>query len=499
MSLKSILTHTIKYLLGLSKVRLVQAIEVLRDRYFELESENKLLKEEIGRYKAEEEKQKIKAVNQQANQPTSKQPEWELKGVGNDGYGKRKGRGKKGRSGAGNKAKNRSITHQETAKVERCKNCGADLTNEPVLESKNIRIIEDIPPVQTRPQVIEVIQEKKFCHNCKKVVTAQSELALPKSDFGLNTTVKTVYLWVGLCLPFTRISSYLTTFFGQTISTAGLSSHVIRIAKIMDPVYGEILDIIKSAGILHADETGWRVNGKNWWLWVFGTLDAAYYTIDNSRGKDVVRKTMGGIFTGVLVVDGWRAYMSLFCEQQTCMAHVLRKIRKLHKAFPDLVCVYRYYVKLRKILKDGERLQLQRAGLGEDIFIRRRNKLHQRLDALQYWDNPNNVLQGIIKIVDRQRPRILTFVDNEGVACHNNYAEYLIRIGVLKRKVSFGSKSAQGASAYAVLLSIYTTCRLRNISFTDFLHQSLKHNIRFGKPMLIKEYIQKKETLAMAA
>lgn len=499
MGLQSVLTITIQYLLGLSKRKLVSAIEILRKRHFELESENKFLKQELERYKAEEEKRKIKAVNLKSNQPTSKQPEWELKGVGNDGHGKKKGRGKQSRLGAGNKAKSSLITRQETAKVEICDNCGADLSNEPVLESKNIRIIQDIPPVQIQPEVIEVVQEKKFCHSCKKVITAHSELALPKSDIGINTTIMLSYMWVSLCLPFTRISSYLTAFYGQTITTAGLSAHVIRVAKIMAPVYEEILDTIKSAGILHADETGWRVNGKNWWLWVFGTLDTAYYTIDSSRGKDVVRRVMGEIFTGVLVVDGWRAYMSLFCEQQTCMAHVLRKIRKLYKAFPDLVCVYQYYLKLRKILKDGEQLQLQRTELGEDTFNRRRNKLHQRLDALQSWENPNAVLQNIIEIVNRQRSRILTFVDHQGVPCHNNYAEYLIRIGVLKRKVSFGSKSAKGANAYAVLLSIYTTCKLRNIPFAGFMHQSLTHYIRFGKPMLFKEYLEKTQALATAA
>ena len=142
---------------------------------------------------------------------------------------------------------------------------------------------------------------------------------------------------------------------------------------------------------------------------------------------------------------------------------------------------------------------MQRTELGEDTFNRRINKLHQRLDALQSWENPNAVLQNIIKIVNQQKSRILTFVDNQGVPCHNNYAEYLIRIGVLKRKVSFGSKSAKGAMAYAVLLSIYTTCKLRNIPFVDFMNQSLTHYIRFGKPMLFKEYLRKMEALAVAA
>ncbi|MEM6967276.1 MAG: transposase [Bacteroidota bacterium] len=115
------------------------------------------------------------------------------------------------------------------------------------------------------------------------------------------------------------------------------------------------------------------------------------------------------------------------------------------------------------------------------------------------------MLAQIIKKVGHQRPCIVTFVEHPRVSCHNNYGEYLIRIGVLKRKVSFGSKSVKGAQAYATLLSIYTTCKLRNISFMDFMKRSLIHFIQNGKPMLLKEYAQnleqeiQDEVLAQAA
>jgi hypothetical protein len=79
-------------------------------------------------------------------------------------------------------------------------------------------------------------------------------------------------------------------------------------------------------------------------------------------------------------------------------------------------------------------------------------------------------------------------VEHPGVPMHNNYAEYLIRIGVLKRKISGGSVSVEGANAYAVLRSIYTTCRLRGISFRRYLKASLKHYIRTAKPLLIGAY-----------
>ncbi len=497
MSLQSILASVFNRFTYFSKEKLLLILKDLISKYKILDKkyetqklENKILKEKILEFESKEIKAKIQEVNKSYSKPTSKQAEWEDKGIGNDGKWKRKRRGKQERKGSGNKPKNSIVTVEKTATVESCAFCGNDLSEQESVGSTNTRIIEDIPKLPIKLEVIKVVQEKKYCSECQKVTTAKSDLALPKSDFGLNTSVATVYLWIAIGLSFSRISSVLQTFFSQQISTSGLSKQVIRISKIMTDVYAEILEDIRKSGILQADETGWRINGDNWWLWVFGTKTSAYYTIDKSRGKDVVRKTLGEIFEGVLVVDGWGAYLSLICEQQSCMAHLLRKIRKLHAAFPKLRSIRAFYVKFRKILRDGERLQKQRKQLGEDIFDRRLRKLHQRLDELLKWKNPNDILADIIKKVIRQRPRILTFVKYADVPCHNNFAEYLMRIGVLKRKISFGSKSPKGAEAYAILLSIYTICRLRQISFVDFMRASLKQYIKTGKTMLIKEYVE---------
>jgi transposase len=361
--------------------------------------------------------------------------------------------------------------------------CGRDLSDQGCLESCNERIIEDIPAPPEETVVTQVRQEKKYCHDCKEVVTAKSDLALPGADMGLNATVLVCYLWVALCLPYTKITEYLATFFRLSISTSGLSRHVIRVARILKEVHAEILNDIKKGTTLHADETGWRVRGRNWWLWVFGTQDTAYFTVDKTRGSLVVRRVLGEIFLGVLVVDGWSAYLSLLCEQQSCLSHLLRKVRKFRDTFPHLTDIVKFYVKFRRIIRDGERLQKDRDQLGEMVFQRRLKRLKKRLVDVLQWPNPDNVLAEIIKKVKRQQSRILTFVEHPGVPFHNNYAEYLIRIGVIKRKISGGSVSAEGAEAYAILLSIFATCKLRKISFPKYLKATLQHYIKHGKPL----------------
>ncbi len=490
MKIKDIVSVTYAALSKLSRNSLLRTIQILREECIKLSERNNTLEAQNKKLKEELKNQKIKSVNRDANKPSSKRPEWNKSGVGNDGKEKknRKGRGKKPRKGAGNRPKKLKPDRTEKETVDNCSLCGKDLSEQKVLESSNGRIIEDIPDVIERPEVIKVEQEKKYCPDCKEVITAKSELALPKADIGLNSTILICYLWVALCLPFTKIRDYLKAFFGKDISTSGLSRHVIRVSKIMGDVYKEILGDINNAVTLHADETGWRVRGKNWWLWVFGTQESAYFTVDQSRGGSVVRRVLGEIFLGLLVVDGWSAYLKLICEQQSCMAHLMRKIRKFRDAFPHLSSIVKFYMKLRRILRDGEKLQTDREKLGEKVFQRRLERLKKRLEKLVNWPDPDDILQEIIKKVKRQQPRILTFVEHPDAPCHNNYGEYLIRIGVLKRKVSGGSVSAEGANAYAILLSIYVTCKLRGISFPKYMKVSLQHYIRTGKPMLLGTY-----------
>ena len=458
------------------------------------------LEEENARLKAELEKIKIKEVNKNTNKPSSKQPEWEPKGVGNYPKVGKQARGKKKRKGSGNKRKTKKPSIKVDATLESCTNCGNDLPLQAPLKVSNTRIIEDISDISV-PKVIAIEQEKKYCPSCRQVVTAKTELALPWADIGLNATTLICYLWVSMCLPFTRLKKYLQDFFGFEISTSGLSKHVIRVSGLLEEVYNEILEDVQIGNILFADETGWRIKGRNWWLWVFGTKKSAYFIIDKSRGGDVVRRIPGEVFLGVMVVDGWGAYLSIISEQQSCMAHLLRKIRKFYKSFPELKDIAAFYVKFRRIIKDGERLQASRKEFGEVKFYRRFTRLETRLEELLRWPNPDNVLQGVIDKVRRQQSRTLTFVCYPEVPCHNNFAEYLIRTGVLKRKISGGSKSKEGAKAYAILLSIHTTCKLRKVSFMSFLKESLKHYIRTGRPLLLKEFEEytKAEILKKAA
>lgn len=487
MKAAEIVTLSERELSNSSKKKLVHMVLVLQ---FELQAlsasstmEVAALKGKIHEYEAEVAKLTENNINGTVNQPSSKQPEFKK-----DTGPKKKKRKKQrcARKGAGNRPKAVPDLVNEN-KLICCPTCQTDLTHQPVIETVS-RIVEDIPPPPEKTTLSEEVQERKWCPTCEQVVSAVSETALPRSDIGLRALTLVAYLWVVSAISLPGIAAFLKSFFRLRLSTAGLSKMMIRLGRIMAPVHEEILHDVKEGAVIFADETGWRIKGVLWWLWIFANDHAAYYWPDRQRGSPVVEKVLGTIFSGVLVTDAWCAYHKILCVKQTCTGHILRKIRKFRDAYPQYYSILLFLQKLRRILADGERLKLARKEIGEEAFGRRLTLLKARLHSILRWKNPNKVLKDVIEKVARQEAYILTFVEYEGVPKTNNFGEYIIKKGILKRKVSGGSMSEEGAMAYAVLQSIAQTCHLRGLSFIDYLRDCLLAYIRTGKPLLLREY-----------
>ena len=126
MKIKDIVSVTYAALSKLSRNSLLRTIQILREKCIKLSEWNNTLEAENKKLKEELENQKIKSVNRDANKPSSKRPEWNKSGAGNDGKEKknRNGRGKKPRKGAGNRPKKLKPDRAEKATVDHCKGHG---------------------------------------------------------------------------------------------------------------------------------------------------------------------------------------------------------------------------------------------------------------------------------------------------------------------------------------------------------------------------------------
>src|SRR5207237_9158337 len=74
------------------------------------------------------------------------------------------------------------------------------------------------------------------------------------------------------------------------------------------------------------------------------------------------------------------------------------------------------------------------------------------------------------KRLQKYRDKLFVFLDHDGIPWNNNNAENAIKRFASRRKLIGASFTEKGLRDYLVFLSIYQTCRLKNLSFLRFLH-----------------------------
>ena len=108
-------------------------------------------------------------------------------------------------------------------------------------------------------------------------------------------------------LPFRTIQWYLDAVHGLHLSVGAIVAATQRVARQGQTVLADIVERIRGSPVVHADETGWREDGHNGYVWTFSTPTQRYF-LRRNRSKAVVDEVLGEGFAGVLVSDFYAAY-----------------------------------------------------------------------------------------------------------------------------------------------------------------------------------------------
>lgn len=352
------------------------------------------------------------------------------------------------------------------------------------------RIIEDIPPIE--PLVHQHQVYGYWCSGCGKIVTPAVTDALPRATLGLNVLVYSAWLHYLLGVSVGNIVRSLSVGFSFTVSPGGLTQAWGQLATRLEPYYQQIEQQVRQAGVLHADETGWRINGLTHWLWAFCTERLCYYLIDQRRSAAVVAKVLGDVFDGILITDFYGAYNLVEAwAKQRCFFHLFTELirvdkRNSHPSWRE------FRRRLSRLLKDAMRLNTQRSELDGGVFERRKRRLQQRLDQLIVEPLDDTDARRLAKRLNNFRGELLTFLDHEGVAPTNNHAERQMRKPVVSRKVCQQNRSEQGAKTHAILLSLFRTAELQGHQPVDFVISLTKAAIA-GKPVNLAQETRLKQ------
>ena len=337
------------------------------------------------------------------------------------------------------------IDRRETHTLPCCPECGGRLKR---TGDTRTRFIEDIPEIQ--PEVTEHTIHSDWCSKCRKRVEPQVPDALPNATLGNRVLVLSAWLHYALGNTLSQIVDVFNFHLQLKITPGGLVQMWYRLQAILYAWYEEIQQQALKSAVLHADETGWRVDGKTHWLWCFTTPNLTYYLIDRSRGSPALRKFFIEEFSGTLVSDFWGAYNAVACAlRQTCLVHLLRDLEHVDKYKRPGEQWPAFAKKLRRLVGDAIRLWRRGDELTAEQYQSRRDRLHKRLALLIDVTWEDKQAKRLIKRLRRHRHDLFTFLDQPGVPFDNNHAERIIRPAVIIRPFSFFKRAATATAASA--------------------------------------------------
>jgi transposase len=370
------------------------------------------------------------------------------------------------------------IDHREEHTLADCPKCHGPVRP---CRSSRTRIIEDIPADIT-PVVTEHTIPRYWCPQCRGTVEPTVADALPGSTIGLRVVVLSAWLHYLLGTTLAQILDVFNFHLQFKLSSGGLIQMWRRLREILLAWYLEIKTQALDSAVLHADETGWRVNGKTSWLWCFASKDATYYMIDRRRGSPALKRFFKNEFAGVLVTDFWGAYNAVVsARKQKCLPHLLRDLKRTqhyHNPGGDWPSFSRH---LKRLIRDSIRLSKRRKELSATAFASRRQRLDVRLRDLlaEPWEQRH--ARRLVKRLRRHSSELFTFLDHADVPFDNNHGERQIRPAVIARKNSYANGSEDGAETQAILMSVFRTLKQRGHNPVSAVSTAVRASLKTGK------------------
>jgi hypothetical protein len=312
------------------------------------------------------------------------------------------------------------------------------------------RVIEDVVP--SRVVTTRFLLGEYTCPGCGAHVESRHADCPQKGRFGIGVHVSAVLLKHTARAPIRKVISVMGRIYGLTLSPKAVQDILLRVGDACCAGYNALLSRIRDARWVHIDETGVRVNGKNWWVWVFRTdADDVAVVIRATRSASVAREVLGDDPPPV-VADGYSGYNWIHTKQR-CWAHLLREVdahagaSDAGRALAD--AVHALYGELKTALESAD--ETERLASKDRLEARPRDII----TGHDTEDNPE--LRKPVTYLHNGIGDWFTCLAHPGMPATNNLAEQAVREHVVQRKIIGAFRSERGPRSYACIASLLET------------------------------------------
>ena len=427
------------------------------------------LADDVRRLEAEVERlKKPPTTSQNSSRPPSR--DWKSSSTGRKRH--RKLGAKPGHAAAQRALINNPSTVIE-ARVSRCADCGANLRF--VKPTRVLRRqITELPEIT--PVVLETQQHEVECPECHTVQRGTLPEGLEAHrQFGPRLEGALTYFHHEQHLGFERLQQTMRDVFGVDVSEGGEVAVLERAGEAALPEADAIGDRVRKSAVIGSDETSVRVQGHNWWEWVFVSAAGEYHLIQPSRGHDVIATFMGEAQAEVWVSDCWKPQLKAPAQtHQLCLPHQIRNLQGLIDKRPHL----QWAREMQALFRKAVHLEHRRAKLSKRGFRRQVQLLEERLDRLLARKLTGKAALILQDRYRTHRSHLFVFLHRPDVPADNNACERALRPSVIHRKVMGSFRSAWGPRAYAALATVLNTAKRKGENVFQKLVSLM------GKPIL---------------
>lgn len=259
-----------------------------------------------------------------------------------------------------------------------------------------------------------------------------------------------------------KIPKFIEDLTHESFSQQAINNSVHRVGEYLEPDYKNLEKELRESKVIGSDETGWRMNGEKWFLWLLCTINIVFITIQNNRSRTVLTKILGTTYDGTIISDCFTAYQKIAKNYQKCWAHLLRKTHSLALEFKDkdIVKLHRYlsslfnemnnFLKMNPDLIEREKKHKKFNKKFQEI-IKYPWKSKQSKDILKNW-------------LVKYNGHWLTAITIFDVNLTNNDTERYIRSSIPTRKLLGGHRTENGTKYFAITESLRKTWKLRGLS-----------------------------------
>jgi transposase len=334
------------------------------------------------------------------------------------------------------------------------------------------RYQEDIDLAPKNKIVRHYTITRHWCGNCQEYVRPVDTPAQHLRRFGPNVMAYILYARYRLRLPLLKIQESLSDLHAFTLSEGEIQHQLDEARESFGEEYDLICELIRTAKVVYADESGWRMDGDNWYLWAFVSPEDGVirYELSETRGGGVAKEALvdpakeqaGSYDDRVIVSDGYAVYGNLPGFNQQCWVHLLRVAKeKTTQVYGELCVVY-----AALLVELGKPLEQRTADRKQTITVQLQT-IRDKDYNLTKRGKPMKTPVEPLALEVQQRiashfNQLLVCLDYDQVLPENNTAERVIRPQVILRKIFGGNRSPTGAKTHAVNTSVIATKLAQN-------------------------------------